>query len=189
MVLLLPEPSTVSVTGISLSEVPFSALGVFEGLSRRFILPDEYKPGEFTDVYRIEHANDVAYGVRQLKTYLNGSTEELFYIVQCTSDGDMLGRGEARFAFNSKKPFFRDKPFEEYTGTEGSYRRNGLGIKRTCLLNVISKTLWNLPLHSSTQFVRHGDVRPAKRVWEKLVAFELAIPYLEKGKQRYVFRD
>lgn len=184
--------SGATIEQICLGDVPAPAMEMFEGLSRRFILPEEYREGNFDVALRIDHGADQTYAVKQVKHYEKDS-EDTVYLADMA---DLLvGRGEVRFKPVTKKAYFKGKPFEEYTETAGAmgqgHMRRGLGIRRTRLMNALSHVFWGLPLHSSTQFIHHrvgdSEVQPAKLVWEKLVRLGEARKYDENGLDRYAF--
>lgn len=172
-----------------LSKINLKARERFEGYSRRFIRPEEYVPGDFHQVFRIEkklgwEETHVAY---QTKIYDQGMElgfERLVYL-QDLYDGP-VGHGEIRFNPESKnEEFFKDKPFVGFTQTVRHLRGQGRGTDRLRLMNGLCRVLFDLPLHSDTFTMHEKD---AEGPWKRLVKENKARSYqFGKDRVRYHF--
>lgn len=164
---------------INYEELPSAAIRVFEGYSRRFILPEEYKLRDFSNILMVQHdINDLTYVVKQTKTYsdTNGAQEDLVYFCDLLGN-EYAGRSELRYSLSNKKSFFLNKPFVGYTDTEDALKRMGLGLRRVYLMNAVSEMFFNFPLYSDTLLSPQ-----TKELWEKLVSEGKAKSFLERGK-------
>ncbi len=111
-------------------------------------------------------------------------TEHLTYFFDMR-ENEKIGQGELRFNSKSTDPFFQQKPFVGYTETTELYRKQGLGIRRLCMMNTYSSQFYNLVLYSSDAM----EKSLSKFAWEKLVTQSLASKLTLEGKIRYCFKD
>lgn len=195
-----PTSEITAVT--SMGSVPLVAANVFEYRSSCFVDTENYVPERFSGIYRVDHFDGtVTWAARQTKLlpdYKDLSLlrepqklEESTYVVDIAPNGDFAGYSELRRMF-TQKPFFKGKPFEQWSGTQKDYERRGLSQRRVFTLNAFSQMLYNLPVYSSDHFV-HGDnergqrVQPQKLLWEKLTAKSLATKFTENvGEEKAV---
>ncbi|MCK4670683.1 MAG: hypothetical protein KAT43_05780 [Nanoarchaeota archaeon] len=151
---------------IAISDIPEQAMKCFEGYSKRFILPKDYKPGDFTGLFVVRHNDDMrTYIARQPKLHDDGEIEELTYLFEMDENNASFGHGEIRFYPAMQRDYFKDKPFVGYSHTNDDYLKRGLAIRRLVLMNALSQLFFDLPLHSSERFVHVG----AGKAWERLV--------------------
>jgi hypothetical protein len=168
---------------ISIKDLPADVLKSFEGSSKRFILPEDYKPGDFKKIFLVEHDNgDLTYIGNQIKNYWNESTEDLSYLFERRGQ-EKIGHGELRYDISSDDEFFKNKPFVGFTETEKEYHKTGLGRRRLFLLNALAQSLYDQPLYSSTLIADE-----ARSLWEKLVVEGKAEKFKEGDDDRYVMK-
>ena len=183
------------------THIPENVMNIFEWSSKRFRLPEEYRPLEFEAFYLITHPDSsITYAARQKKLLdpspnvgpqlrtLEETTQ--FIDVDTTKGGAIVGRSELRFT-HKDDPYFTNKPFEGWSGTEDDYLKQGYARRRIFTMNAFSQTTYGLPLHSDTLFVSGRDkdsgkeIEPQKLLWEKLVNEGIAVKYDEGGKDRF----
>jgi hypothetical protein len=87
-------------------------------------------------------------------------------------------RWEIIYIPGSQDDFFKNKPRPWATNTNEIFRNQWLGYKRIINMNIISKALFWLKLHSATLF----SSPYAEKVWQKLVSEWLAIAYIQRSK-------
>lgn len=162
---------------VGLLDLPEDAHDEFERLSKRFILPDDYRPGSFEKILRVENLDgSVSFVAFQTKQYPNdqfdnpGSIERLMLIWE--KIGDMpCGSGEVRYNITDKRDFFLHKPFIGWTETDPliidprkkTLLRRGYGIRRVRLMHALTMIEYGLPLYSD----KGGGKQPL--LWRKLV--------------------
>lgn len=156
----------------------------FESRSTLLIHPQDYKRGNFSAFYVIDHqSGDRTFAARQIKTYdTNGETEELVYILDLDNEENEKGHAELRMNISNNDPYFKNKPFVGYTETEDDFRKQGLGARRLLIMNVFAKILYVLPLHSDTLISAE-----ASSLWKRLVEEGKATTYLEGEHERFRF--
>jgi len=170
------------------NEINRKAMEMFERYSRRFILPEEYRRGDFHQFFIVEPADsaDKVYVAHQTKTYRGdkGVAERLVFLVEIR-DSRNMGGGEIRFKFDSQENFFKDKPFVGFTYTEYDLCKQGLGTRRIAMMNGLTKVLFGLPLHSDV----FDAVRPkeSESPWKIQVKFGNAVRYEYGERHRYCF--
>ncbi len=164
-------------------DLPENVKNHFEGQSSKFILPEAYKVGNFSKLYKFTHQNgDETYVGQQDKTYgTNGTTERLTYFVD-TRDGEMTGYLELRLGISDLSEYFKGKPFVGFTRTHSAFLNQGLGKRRLEEANAYSLSEHSLPLNSDSLVTEE-----AKRVWESLIKDGRAESYDESGKERFRF--
>ena len=168
---------------IAYDDLPQNVKTHFETQSSKFILPETYKIGDFSKLYKFTHQNgDITYVGQQDKTYdTNGSSERLTYFID-TRDGEMTGYLELRLAISDLSGYFRGKPFVGFTRTHSAFLNQGLGKRRLEEANIYSLSEHSLPLNSDSVVTDE-----AKRVWEGLIKDGKAERYDENGKERFRF--
>ncbi|MBW3011323.1 hypothetical protein KY326_03830, partial [Candidatus Woesearchaeota archaeon] len=87
---------------IAYSALPEKAIRRFEGMSARFILPEDYREGDFTGLFVVHHDDGMkTYLARQIKDYSVGEEpsyiEELVYLYEMNGD-IVIGNGELRYS-------------------------------------------------------------------------------------------
>lgn len=164
--------------------IPKATMDFFEGMNRRFILPEEYKPRNFEKFYVITYGNgDKTYVAEQLKEYSRekGPTEKEKNVYFFDTRGkNKIGHGELRLNITSKRDFFKDKPFVGFTETSEQFRKEGLGERRILMMGAYAHMQYGLPLYSDTLIQL-----PAEKVWNKLVEKGRAEELREGDKRRY----
>ena len=178
------------LTPISYEELHDRAREYFEGSSRKFILPENYLPKNFSALHMLTHPDGrVTYIAEQTKTYSGeeSSTEELAYFVDY--DGDQpVGHGELRNNISDPSEYFHAKPFVGFSRTYEGFERQGLGRKRLEEMNAFARARFGHPLNSDTLLVSDsldaGDSAP-RRIWEKLAEEDKAESYAEGEHVRY----
>jgi len=184
-------PGTQIAT-INPEAVPSAALELFEYRSSCFIDPETYKPLNFTALYLITHKDgEHTFAARQTNNLPEG-LEQSAYIVDVGKNGEFLGYSELRYVYDNPKTFFKEKPFQQWSGTEKGFTRRGLSTRRILVMNALSQMLYGLPLYSSTGFVHDTSPealrnQPQKLVWEKLVREGDARKFKEGEQDRFVF--
>ncbi|MDQ5883583.1 MAG: hypothetical protein QG654_497 [Patescibacteria group bacterium] len=173
-------PQRFIFENISIDQVSDNAIKFFEGASQRFILPEEYYPGNFEGLFLLKHENgDITYVATQIKF------DEYNTYFFDTRDGEEIGHGELRFAKDSEDEFFKDKPFVGFTDTEENFRRQGLGERRLLEMGAYSRQIYNLPIYSDTLISEN-----AKALWNKFVSLGMAEVFIEnsggRSHERYV---
>lgn len=171
------------MTEVTYEEIPEIVKDNFEKQSKKFILKEEYKEGNFSKLYKFIHQNgDETYIGQQDKTYeTNGATERLTYFAD-TRNGEITGYLELRLSINDLSEYFKNKPFVGFTRTYPTFLNQGLGRRRLEEANAYSLSEHYLPLNSDSLVIDE-----AKSVWEKLVTDGKAERYNENGKERFRF--
>ncbi len=166
-----------------LSKIPPEVLEVFEGYSRRFILPEEYKKGDFNDIFLIHHMNgDETYVAQQIKKFGDEFKEQNTYFVD-TRNNEITGRGELRLGLETEEEYYKDKPTVGYTFTKEDYQNQGLGKRRIEIMNAFSRMDHGLPLYSDTLMADKN----AEKVWQSLEQKGKAKKIQEGDTYRYVY--
>lgn len=143
-------------------QIPKEVMEFFDGAGARFILPEEYTPGNFDNLFILNHANgDTTYIAEHEKQYNENNKEKNVYFFD-TRDNKEIGHGELRWVTVGSDEYFK-QPFVGYTDTKEQYLRQGLGLRRILEMGAYSKMQYNLPLHSDTLIEEK-----ALKVWEKL---------------------
>lgn len=171
--------------------LPDIVISFFEGKSRLYILTSDYHPHNFDGIFTVEHPNFYkTYIATQVKKYCTDySTERLVYLVDVRQGNIRLGHGEIRVSQTNTSSFFNGKPFPGYNCTEEQYQHQGFGKQRIILMNALSQSLFNLPLHSDILFCGGSQHHPSfeMNIWENLVKEGIAYKYKQNGKARYAF--
>lgn len=173
----------------SLAEINTEARDLFENYSKRFILPEEYVPGDFHQIFIVKKdSGEETHLAHQTKVHQEGY-ERLVYLQDfCLGPLGLagpVGHGEIRFYPEKEKEFFKDKPFVGFTETIKCLRKNGRGTDRLRLMNGLCRVLFDLPLHSGT-FVAEEKV--AGSPWRVLINEGKAISYqFDRDRERYRF--
>lgn len=175
------------IEDISIDLIPQRVLEKFEAHSKRFILPNEYKPGNFNKLLLIRFQNgDIIYAAKQIKIYDNKREEECTYFFETRGD-EILGRSEMRYGLKYKKEnskYFKDKPFVGFIKTESDMKKTGLGTRRLFAMNAVSHMIYGQPLYSDT--VNSDEMI---NVWEELVKKGKAEKFKEGKFDRYVVKE
>lgn len=168
---------------IAYEDLPENVKNHFEGQSSKFILPEEYKVGNFNKLFKFSHQNgDETYIGQQDKTYdTNGATERLTYFADIRN-GEMTGYLELRLAVSDLSDYFKSKPFVGFTRTHPPFLHQGLGKRRLEEANAYSLSEHSLPLNSDSLVTEE-----AKSTWERLIAEGKAEKYVENGNDRFRF--
>ncbi len=161
---------TGTIAQIKREEIPETILKFFEGMSGRFIHPKKYIEGNFIAYYIINHVDIpglVTYVADQNKIYDNGENkleivERNIYFYE-EFEGEKVGHGELRYQPNTKKLYFKDRPFVGFTRTEEGLLQMGFGTKRILEMGAYSEMEFKLPLYSGDQN------KEADNVWQKLI--------------------
>ena len=163
--------------------IPEEVLKHFEAQSSKFILPEQYRIGDFKKLYVFTYPNgDIGYVAEQDKTYdTTGDTERLTYF-EDTRDGTRTGYLELRCALSNKETYFKGKPFVGFTRTLERFQNEGLGERRLRVANAYSLGNYGVPLNSDTLIEE-----TAKRVWQRLVEKGDAEKYIEGKNERFRF--
>lgn len=181
-----PEKITLRLVEVSYDELPSEVVKKIEGRSSMFIHPREYSERNFDMFAKHVHDNgDISYFCEQYKTYSQGNTEQLTYIVDIRkSDENELRTGylEIRYGLEDESGYFKDKPFVGITRTEEGFMRNGLARRRLIMANEYTMMKYKQPLYSDTLI---SD--SAARVWERLVTEGLAEAVDEGAQRRFRF--
>jgi hypothetical protein len=179
------------IKSITLEDIPSHIMERFEGYSKRFIIPEEYRKNNFDYAFLLESKNYMTYIISQEKNYKEENhVEKSIYLFEYNSNSENIGHGEIRFGYESEKAFFKDKPFVGFTQTEDKFQRQGYGLNRLRIMNGLSYMFFNLPLNSDETLTNK-----AKKVWNKLLDNTEAKKYTLKkiisGKtifnERYIF--
>lgn len=177
----LPE---AVIERIKLEDIPEPVLEIFERKSHSLIKDEDYKQGNFEDLFKIVYSEkEIIFAASQNKTYHNGETEDLVYLVD-TINGEMSGYSELRMALTKQTEFFKDKPFVGFTQTEEPLRGLGIGETRLRIMNSIAHAKYGHPLHSDTLLQES-----AKRIWERLVENGEAEKFSEGEHERFRFKE
>lgn len=175
---------------MGICDMPSNTLAYFERRAKMYILPELYKKGNFEMLFRASLGPDdevITHGSLQKKTINTGEggseTYKLVDLFDTNEDNERLGRPEIVFNISSTDTYFLNKPFVGWNGTEEGCRRQGLGMRRLLLMNVLSLHLFDYPLNSDTN--QQGG---AKEMWEKLVSREVAEKYMQGRWERYVMK-
>ena len=120
--------NTEKIIKTTRDKIPPKAIKKFEGYSKRFILPKQYKEDNFEAYAYMNHALPEPYTTYlaiQEKHISKECVEKNIYIFEQDSQGRKIGHGEIRLAVKYKKEeeaFFKDKPFVGYTATEEEFQ-------------------------------------------------------------------
>lgn len=169
---------------VEYAELPDAAVSKFEGYSRRFISPEEYRPNDFSGIWKIVRDDgSETFVAEQDKDYGDGKgVERLVYLIDMLH-GREVGHGELRRSLrppSGDEEYFTGKPFVGYSGTESEMQGKGLGRRRLIEMDAISRARYGAPLNSDTLLTDD-----AIRVWERLVEDGLAEHYQEGKHTRY----
>lgn len=174
-----------TIIDCALTQLPERVVEHFEKRSEMYILPGNYKPGNFSRLMVIDYTNgDKTYIAVQTKTYdTSGSTDELVHLLDFNKVGEEIGRGEIgkyiKDGNPKEEPYFKDKPFVYWSSTNDTFQRNGFGTRRLRTMNAISQMLYSLPLNSSG-----NPSKKQRRIWQKLVKLKEAERYQDKWYDR-----
>lgn len=161
---------------IQRKDIPQDAIKCFEGYSRRFILPDEYKEGNFENYRYIQHDEYKTYIAMQEKGEGKGKEKDI-YLYEINKKWENIGHGEIRL-WITEDPYFKDKPFVWFTETEHKFIHKWYGKKRMITMNSICKEIRWLALDSWTLF-SHKD---AKKIRETLKSQWVVKKYQETNE-------
>jgi|WetSurMetagenome_2_1015567.scaffolds.fasta_scaffold68684_2 hypothetical protein len=173
---------------ISLENIPVAVMNIFEGWSRRFILPSEYTPKDFIFSLSTDfEGGDSSYSALHPLIYTRGRQHEGakefdLYSVELTPTNEINGHFELRYQPDSNHPYFKNKPFAGYAETEEGFQRQGKGMRKYRTMNALSQAIFGFPLHTDTLM---GEEE--KKMFEKFVRLGEMEHYLEDGKDRFVF--
>lgn len=193
------EPSTIkklieyfpagSIEELKLSDLPKDVLEHFENKSSLFILPEQYKPGNFHTLFSITKSpSEKTYGAIQIKTFESNSSEEeeeLIYLMD-TQEAKITGYCEIRCnltrdGVNIKKPI----PVVDFTRTYDDFAGQNLGTERLRTMNDISLALYKTPLTSGA--VRIDGIPDI--LWGHLIESGEAEKFTEGESVRYRFKN
>jgi hypothetical protein len=158
-----------SLRQIQRKDIPVEIVEHLEGMSRRFIKPEDYKEDNFTYYFLIQHNH-----IPDFKTYVaeqdkvydhleeSEKMEKNVYFYDMLG-GVELGHAELRFQPNGETLYFKDRPFVGYTKTEDEYKRQGYAIDRLLEMGAYSQMQWGFPLYSGDQN------ETADKVWKELL--------------------
>lgn len=190
------------ITTVTPDQIPLGVLERFEWASQRFIDPKDYLPLNFIAFYEItydDHTDTTNFAGWQFKRWNTQNAgrshrhiEHSAQFIDVDLCGNIIGRSELVRNYSQKSRFFKDKPIEQWSGTETEYRRRGYSLRRTLTLNAFSQMVWGLPLYSSTHFLYDQDelgnrIQPQKLLWEKLASQGVVRKFKEGESDRYVF--
>lgn len=163
-------------------EVPPVVADLLSTKSSLYVNRPGLSVGGFDELLLVEQNFDVrSFVAREDKTYHNGQTERVFHVVDATSEGDLVGYGELRYALTDPHPYFKDKPLIGDLYTEEQYRRTRRGnlAGRLLVMKAIADRL-GFPLYSDTLISAS-----ASRVARRLVRAGLAEEVQEGKLTRY----
>lgn len=167
---------------IAYADIPDYVRDFLEGQAQKFIDPENYRIGNFSDTFQIDHKNaDRSFVARTIKTFSNpDATEDSIYVAD-TREDELIGYAEIRYNHDQESPFFRDKPFVGITRTT-KHPRTGLGTRRIEEMNALTEMIYDQPLYSDTTMTEE-----AVQMWEKLVDNGNARKFNEGTRDRYVY--
>lgn len=163
--------------------VPENVAALFNWSARQLVDRGEISFNQLGELLGIWHDDETrTYAVSDNKTYpVDGTREELIYLVNIDQDQQLIGYGEIRHPAKHHDPYFREKPFVGYTRTEREFRKRGFGRRRILEMGQFTMHAFGLPLYSSKL------IRPkAKRLWQGLAEDELATAFVEGEHTRFV---
>lgn len=97
-----------------------------------------------------------------------------------------IGEGSIIHGYDIGNPASDGKPYVAWTGTAEGFRKQGLGLRRLKVMNVVAQELYGKPLNSDSEFFIEEE---ARSLWRHLVQQELADRYSETyGGLRYRFK-
>lgn len=183
--LTLIEVATISL--IKRVELPEVAIDFFELMSSRFIYDNSYKPDNFYFYGKIVHENsDVTFFAQQTKTAFTTEMviEQLTYFFDMRGS-DKIGHGELRFNDTSTHPFFMNKPVVGYVETVKGLWKQGIGVRRLCMMNAYAQMVYGLPMYSCDTMA----YSLSRFSWEKLFQQSMVEKITSsEGKHRYNFK-
>jgi hypothetical protein len=184
-----PQEPTFEFEKITLEQIPPLVIGHFEKQAGDFVAPEDYQPGNFSELFRLDlDQGGLIYGATLVKNYPfpeDVETESLMYIADTDEQGEVYGYGEVRYNTTSQDPYFKDKPFVGFTETEENHRKQGFGMRRLIIMNTLAQKFFGHPLHSDAAI----NQAKAKPLWERLVEQGLAYEYIEDDNlERYAFK-
>lgn len=160
------------ISEVRMAALPTIAVNLFEGMSRRFILPEEYKVGNFKKFYRIDFEDE-----NQIYVATQTKQEDLIYLIELNHEGFEVGHGEVRIDIDNKDS---TKPtpycFVGFIRTEEDFQRRGLGERRLCVMNALSQALYGSTLYSGAIITEESGQPFMERLCEK------GIIQLKEGK-------
>ena len=171
---------------IAANEIAGKALKHFEEKGHLFIDRSQSEVQQLNNFFIVEHGDDTqTYVARHIK-----GDKHCLYLYDTNNQGAYIGHGEIQFNTSSESDQFKDKPFMMFTVTNEDFRRKGYGLRRLYLMNALSHTLYNLPLHSDI-LTSNGTEMEWKQdvcgVWKKAVTEGRAEAYEENSETRYAF--
>lgn len=179
------------IESVEYTDLPDCAIQRFEGASRRFISPKDYRPHNFHYYFHVTYEDTIHTWVAwQTKPIYPYGAETTLYLCDTLQNGEKIGHSEVRYNLTDDNPFFVMKPFVGYNETDPSYVKKGYGTRRLIVMNALSLALWNYPLHSDTLIAgrRSENESSETDLWKSLVAKGLVRTYIERNmKIRYVF--
>lgn len=151
------------ISEVKMLGIPCVAVNLFEGMSRRFILPEEYKLGNFKRFYRVDlEDRGNIYVATQTKQ------EDLIYLIELNYSEVRVGYGKVRVDVDNKDP---TKPtpycFIGFIETEEDFQRRGLGERRLCVMNALSRAPYGSPLYSCETITEWSGQSFMERLYEK----------------------
>ncbi len=160
------------ICGVQMADLPKIAINKFEGMSRRFILPEHYKKGNFKEFFKIDFEDG-----NQIYVTTQTKDEDLIYLIELDSEGNKLGHGEVRIDLDYDPTYPKPYCFVGYIETEWDYRKRGLGERRLKVMNALSQILYGSPLNSGETITYWSGQPFFKRLSEK------GIVQVIKGKE------
>ena len=101
------------IAPIAFDVMPASTISIFEGYSRRFILPKQYRERNFEESLIVTHKNgDITYMAAQTKIFNTDGDfdrEKLFYLTDVDNSNNVIASAELRFNFTSLDSYFSRK--------------------------------------------------------------------------------
>lgn len=169
---------------IKLGKIPKQIRISLENATKRFMLEKDYKDLEYIMSLRFDYLNgDFNYGILYPTKYSCGDSEISLYFLEFNKDKKETGHAELRYNYSNPSPYFKDKPFIGYIATEDEFQRQGLGIRRHRIMNILALSIYAQVLHADTIMTE-----PELKVWKKLVELGEARHYLEREKtDRFCF--
>jgi len=171
------------ISETQLELLPKSALNQFEGYSKRFILPKEYKKGNFEQLYKIQYNNnDQTFVATQNKTF------DLIYLIDTNQENIKTGHGEIIIRRNHNLTNIPDPcGLVAFIGTDDNFTRQGLGERRLCVMNALSQSLHNVPLYISGIIKSTGEPFFEKMSEKGLITLQQINEH--NGKKEYLFKQ
>jgi hypothetical protein len=175
-----------SLTVVRNSNISTKAMDLFEGYSRRFILPESYVAGDFHQFFIVKkddgEETHVAYQTKDFHCNERVVEREL-YLYEVGLGGDKLGHAEIRYSLSDDE-LRRAGPFVGFTQTEESLRRQGRGTDRLMVMNALSRTLYGRVLVSDS-FPR--SFMESERCWQVLVERGIAQRHAPDRWKKYKY--